>query len=488
MQKINIFEIYFKIKIGFLKTLELFQTLSSQEQHWLAKFVDSPAHNKHRVVRLLFQYFRRHHQGADPAVFEPRALSEHLFGPGTADHARVRHALNYFQTVMEDFLAWQAWSADASAREEWLARALQNRQMPAQSAKCVERLRAINENQPFRNADYCRKTYEILLEEHRIDAEEGRGTGADFQRFSDWHDTAYIAEKMKNACVLASRRRVQQTPFDMGLLDEVLDFIQRRPELLKQAAVAVYYYGYQTIIKPDDESCFQDLRRCLSEVKTLFPVEELRDIHLMAINYCIYRINRREERYLREVFELYVSGLESGVFVEKGGLPRFSFTNIVSAALRLREFDWAFQFMHDYRDWLPEPHRRGTFSFNLARYYSEKGDYDRAMPLLQQMDFDDPLLNLQGKMMLLKMYYETDARYALESLLTSIAAYLRRKKHIGAQQHLAHLNTLRFMRRLLSVSPKNQAARAALRQDLTATEVVALKEWMLEMLEKQGRF
>ena len=70
--------------------------------------------------------------------------------------------------------------------------------MPAQSAKCVERLRAINENQPFRNADYCRKTYEILLEEHRIDAEEGRGTGADFQRFSDWHDTAYIAEKMKN--------------------------------------------------------------------------------------------------------------------------------------------------------------------------------------------------------------------------------------------------------------------------------------------------
>jgi hypothetical protein len=465
-----------------LKTLTLFNALSSQDLHWLAKFVDSPVHNKHQAVQRLFQYFRKHAPKGDAALFEPVVLSDYLFGPDSRDIGTLRHNLNYFQTVMEDFLAWQEWSASQTARDESLLRALQRRHMSAQGAKCVQRLQQANEDQPLRNAAYCRQTYKILLEEHQMAAQEGRFVPGELQRLSDWHDMAYLSEKLKNACILASRQRIQQEPFNMGLLDAVLAHLHQHPALLEQPSIAVYYYGYQTITAPDNESNFQALRSYLPQVKSCFSTSELRDIHLLAINFCIYQINRRREHYLREVFELYISGLESGVFVEKGRLPRFTYTNVVSTALRLREFDWAFQFIHDYRDWLPEPQRHGTFSFNLARYYSDKGDYDRAMPLLQQMDFDDPLLNLQGKMMLLKMYYETNASYALDSLLASITAYLRRKKQLGAQQRLAHQNALRFMRRLFALKSKDQAGKIALKQEISATDVVAMKEWLLEML------
>jgi len=148
-----------------------------------------------------------------------------------------------------------------------------------------------------------------------------------------------------------------------------------------------------------------------------------------------------------------------------------------------REFDWAYDFIHSHRELLAEGKRHGTFSFNLARYYSDKRDYDRAMPLLQQMDFDDPLLNLQGKMMLLKMYYETDAQNALESLLTSLDAYLRRKK-LGEQQREAHRNALRFVRRLFLLPERDTAGRAALRKEIGDTDLVAMKEWLMEVTGK----
>ena len=115
-----------------------------------------------------------------------------------------------------------------------------------------------------------------------------------------------------------------------------------------------------------------------------------------------------------------------------------------------------------------------------AVYFFRLPDYDAAMSLLNQVDFDhDPLAQLNGRTMLLRIYYEKKYTDALESLLDSFSIFLRRQRNVGYQR--AHFqNLIQFTRRLLALSPGDKGGAAALKTDIEHSKSVAEKEWLLE--------
>ncbi|MCC6462641.1 MAG: hypothetical protein IT260_19390 [Saprospiraceae bacterium] len=389
---------------------------------------------------------------------------------------------NYLLRVTQDYLAWDEWAQDEQAKSYYLLRACRRRGLDKPFRSHLARLQRLTDNHTQRNPEHYRFRYTLALEEYQHSMQAGRSDLGQAQALSELHDLAFVAEKLKNACILRSRQRVRQRDADAGLLSAVLDLVHRRPALLEIPAIAVYYFGYLALDEPETDDHFFALKTRLPQAARHFPTHELRDIYLLAINFCIHRINLRQENYLREVFDLYRSGLEQDVFLENGQVSRFTYTNIALAALRLHEFEWTYQFLQDFRDKLPETQRAGAYAFNLARFYCERGDYDRAMPLLQAMDFDDVLHNLTAKAMLLRMYYETGADNALESLLLSLDAYLRRKSQLGEQQRTAYQNTIRLLRRLIALPAADADARRHLRLEVQETLLVAEKDWLLRML------
>lgn len=462
-----------------MKVLELLNVLNKNDWHWLGKFVASPLHNKHVAVQQLFEYFRQKRLKSN-AVLKSENLSQLLTPDEPANMAKVHHAANYFLRVTESYLAWEIWEANESERLFALLSACRQRGLDRHFQATYDRLDRLRQTQPQRDASHYRFHYRLAMEAYQHSGQSGRSEAEQLQRLSDWHDVAFVAEKLKNACMLLSRRKVLQAEFDAGLLPAVLDFVRHRPYLLDLPAIAVYYYGYLTLSEPLEEAHFFALKAQLQTANGQFPLHELRDIYLLAINFCINRINLRQAAYLPEVLALYQAGLAADVFLEHGQLSRFTYTNIALVALRGHEFTWARNFIESYRDKLPEHQREGAYAFNLARYYCETGDYEEAMPLLQKMDFDDVLHNLVAKTMLLRMYYETGAHNALDSLLDSLHTYLRRKRQIGEQQKTAYLNTIRFVRKLIALPPDDLAARQKLQQEILETELLAEKDWLMQ--------
>lgn len=464
-----------------MKVLELLRSLEKNDWHWLGKFVSSPINNLHADVRRLFEFYRKKLPTENR---EPSSENLHrvLFGETPYHAGKIHHISNYLLRVTEDYLAWEEWQRDPAVRLHFLLQSCRRRGLEKCFHSTLERLQGLLEKQHRRNPEHYRTRYVIALEAYQQTMLSGRSDAGQLQHLSDWHDAAFIAEKLKNACILMSRQRVLQRDFDTGLLPAVLDRVRARPQLLDIPAIAVYYFGYQTLNEPDTDAHFFALREHLRHAGDFFSPAELRDIYLLAINFCIHRINLRQEQFLQEIFDLYRAGLQSGVFLENGQLSRFTYTNIALTALRLREFDWTRDFLQEYRERLPESQRSGAFAFNLARYYCERGDYDRAMPLLQSMDFDDVLHNLTAKAMLLRMYYETGAANALDSLLASLETYLRRKGQLGEQQKTAYRNTVRLLRKLNALPPSDLRARQLLRQEVEDTALVAEKDWLLRIL------
>jgi hypothetical protein len=338
------------------------------------------------------------------------------------------------------------------------------------------------ENQPLRHAEHYRFRHELALEayQHAIQ-ETGRSTPEQLQQFTDWHDVSFVAEKLKYACGIFSHQRFMQQKVEIGLLPMILNYVESKPELLQYPAIGVYYHGYQALSHPGEDRHFFALKQWLSEAAGLFPLPELRAVYLIGVNFCINRINLRQEQFLREIFELYKTGLESEVFLENGQMTRLTYTNIAFAAMRLREFDWVLQFLNRYREHLPEAQRTGAYSFNLARFYCEKGDYRQAMALLLEMDFDDVSHNLTAKAMLAKMYWETGEIVALDSLLASFAAYLRRKRQVSEQQRQAYRNFVHFLKKSIALQPGNIIRKAKLRNEIKDCALLAEKEWLVRI-------
>ena len=103
---------------------------------------------------------------------------------------------------------------------------------------------------------------------------------------------------------------------------------------------------------------------------------------------------------------------------------------------------------HAHRGELHPRERDNLYYYNLAYLRFQQRDYAGAMPLLQQVDLEDPLNNLDARRMLLRSYYELGEWDALESLLHSFGAYLRRQKNLGYHRN-TNENLIHYTKKLL---------------------------------------
>jgi tetratricopeptide (TPR) repeat protein len=234
---------------------------------------------------------------------------------------------------------------------------------------------------------------------------------------------------------------------------------------------------------PSDESHYRLLKKEIFENGHLFPIEEMRVIYLLTINYCIGRINAGISAFFRESFDLYRGGLENGTFLENGVLSRFTFQNAVTSGLNLREFEWVENFIKSYNKLLDEKHQESFVHFNQARLYFEQKDYDRGMKLLAQSDYDDILMTLNARAMLLKIYYELNEFDALDSLIESMSSYLQRKKVMGYHRNIFK-NLIYCTKKLLKAIPGNVEQIEKFKSEIQAIEPLMERKWLLEQLDK----
>jgi hypothetical protein len=475
-----------------MKILQLLEFATKHDWHWMLKFLKSPYFNQNEDILTLFEQIKKAKNATENTIFSKNKEIDIPLGD-QINRVAFHHNCHYLLQSIEAYFAWDEFRQNELEQDRHVLQAYRKRGVDKFYQEKLQKLRHKSVDQPLRHADFYRFEYQLALEDYQHSIKTGRSTAEQLQPLMDLHDQSYIAEKLKNACGTLSRQRVAHTDLDTGMLPWVLDYIDKRPALLSHTAIAVYYYGYMALSEPTQDAHFGQLKRRLPAATQEFPMGELRDVYLLAINFCIHRINLREESYLTEIFELYKNGLASGVFLDNGQISRFTYTNIALAGLRLQAFQWVYQFLQQYRELLPESQRQGAYSFNLARFYCESGDYEQAMPLLLEMDFDDVLHNLTAKAMLVKMYFETGESSALISLLSSLGAYLRRKRQISEQQKTAYLNFIRFVKKLhrrpfskrkKTVSYKNaeKSAREQLKTDIQHTPLVAEKDWLLRMV------
>jgi hypothetical protein len=411
--------------------------------------------------------------------FTKEAAFDHVFPNEPYDDQRLRHLMSYLLQQLRQFLIWQTLQQHDIQQQVLLLENLQQRGLKKAFEKQLKKTETILAKQPLRNQQIHFYEYQIQVEQYEFLKSQSREAKMPLKEISETFTTFSIANLLKWHCSILTHKSVTQEQYDTTFLEQVLQYLERG-FYENIPAIQIYYQTYQALTT-GSETNYKKLKILILQHFKAFPIKEIRDIILLAINFCIRKLNGGEANYLKEVFDWYKTGLYENIFIINGELSRFTYNNITLAGLKLKEYDWIKDFMENYKNYIDEPYRHDTYYFNLALWHQFQNQYEAVQELLQKVAFKDVLHALHAKRILLKIYYETNAEKALDSLLDSIKIYLYRHKKLGYHKD-NYLKLVRYTQKLIRLNPHDKAAKIALREAIENEKSLLEKAWFLEVL------
>jgi hypothetical protein len=397
------------------------------------------------------------------------------------DATHLRLLMTELLKLLEAYLVYQQREKDIVTFQFRLATVYREKGLDKHFEKTIESAKNANQKQPFRHSAYFDAEAELSFEWYQYAGNQRKTEQLNLQELSTQTDIAYIARKLRQACLALAYQTVYKSDYDTGLLLAVIEHVKHSPDLLEIPAVALYYYCYLLFTAPQANDFFVDFKTMLIARQGELPTEEQRNLHLLGINYCIYKINQLDKQYAKEALDLYQSGLENNLLLENGILSHMAFNNIVSISLKIGQIQWVSLFISEYGQFLEKKLRDSTIQMNLARIQHTQRNYTEALGHLAQFESKDQANNLLARSLQLKIYYEMNDFDALELHLQSMRVFIRRQRVIGYHKN-NYLNIIKFTQKLMSHNPNDKAERVALKQRIEAEERLTEKEWFLEML------
>ncbi|MFT5648292.1 MAG: hypothetical protein ACI976_002991 [Aureispira sp.] len=461
------------------KLVIVFKTIEKRNLRDLKKWVQSPIHNEHKDVSKLFEFLCTRYKLNATTLKKERAW-KYLYGAKTYDDSRLRHVMSFSLDVLEKFVSYKMAKNDLFEQEKKLVTAYRDKKIPKLATQSLQK--AKKELKKYQPADEQYHYYQYELEVLKFDLEgtQNRTRATNITEITKHASLFFMITTLRHAYTARSHQSLKKAAYKVPLLESVLKEVEENDYKL-YPILMIYYHGYQTLNRPAEERHFQELNAYLEEQQSVFGVKEQREILLMALNYAIKQINTGSQFYMQEAFRLYKKGLEENLLIEQDEMSHFAYKNIVSLGIILKEYTWLDTFIPKYALKLKGDSKNNYRDYSLARLTFVRGDFDQTMQLLIQADYDDILLNIGAKVLLLKLYYQQECWDALEALLESFRIFLNRKKELS--YHKEHYTNLIFLvKKILGMTTFNQEARIKMSAQIESIHPLAEREWLLAQM------
>ena len=462
--------------------------LSKKDWREFRKMVHSPYYNQREDLARLVVYLESKINTSKATILDKKAIFEATFPGKDYDEQQLRYALSFLLKVLKKYLLQTELEEDEVQQQIYLSRALRKRGLDKYAEKELKLTSQILEKQNRRNSFYHYQRYQLTQEELSLTLLQKRSGIANFQTVSEELTISYIADILRHSCSLLTQQSMSRQSHHLQLLEAALQLVDHS-EYQQIPAIAIYFRIYRALYALEQnqldtsEEEFNIAKQLVEQHWPKFPAHEIREIYLFTTNYCIRRLNNGERQFVRKAFELFRSGLKNEALLNRGFLSSFTYKNITRLGVALQEDEWVEQFLQAHKKQLHPRERENTWRYNLAFFYFQKADYEQSMRLLQQVEFKDPLNNLDARQMLLRSYFELKEYDALDSFLDSFSNYIYRQKEVGYHREI-YINLVRFVRKMIQLQGQGKEEWKKLREEVQATSQLAGKKWLLEQLEE----
>lgn len=465
------------------KLISVFQTIDKKDTKAFKKWLSSPSHNEHEDVQKLFNYlFTRYKLNAK--TLKKERVWKALYGDKTYNDLRMRHIMSFSLNVLKSFVSYKQSKNNSFEQEKKLVKVYHEKKLFKEAKQSLQKAQKHLETHYPINEQYYYHQYELEALKFDLAGTQNRTRATNITDITQNASLFFMITTLRHAYTARSHQSLNKTAYRVPLLESVLIEVEEN-DYTAYPILMIYYHGYQTLNNPEKEQHFQQLNHYLEQENTTLGTKEQREILLMALNYAIKKINTGSQFYMKEAFRLYKKGLEENLLIEQNEMSHFAYKNIVSLGIILKEYHWLDDFIPSYALKLKGESKHNYRDYSLARLTFAREDFDQTMELLIKADYDDILLNLGAKVLLIKVYYQLEYWDALEALLESFRILLNRKKKLSYHK-TSYMNLIFIMKKLLNTPAFSKIACEKIKLQIESTHPLAEREWLIsKIVEKQ---
>ena len=226
-----------------------------------------------------------------------------------------------------------------------------------------------------------------------------------------------------------------KSKFNKSFYNEIISFVEENKSEIQNKHPNLYIiYNVLQMYVTDDLIYLNELRKYLNENGRKFDKSNLSHYYNYLVSYYTIQINKGKIEYRKELFEIFEYMFKKDLFVIDNIITEQEYSTVINNTLALGEYDWVNKFINKYKNKLHPEIASEAYNLAMAKLYFYKKEYENIYPHLNEVKFIDPGFYINSKLLLARVYFDTNNIDSLLYVLENLRQYLRSKNALKAEQ------------------------------------------------------
>ncbi len=473
--------------------VEILSKFSQKEIREFSEYVRSPFFNKNQGIIKLNNYLRLKYPAFEKSETEKKIVFAEIFPGVKYNDGFMRTLIFGLSSLAENFLSYTRYKNSYYKDKTFLLYELNDRHLDRQLEKNIRVISKKLETEKIKDYEYYLDKYNLENEKYlyyfrnKPDVYEKIVKKTKLKEMADYLSIFYYSCIIGDYTRLYNLKNIYNFDFDTSQTDKYMD-IPKDASLRKVPCVMISYYELMLFAKSDDLSYFYKIKEQLELYEDTLDKDHVYNIYINLINFCSRKITAGYKELEYEVFALYKRGLEKNILPFHGTSHFRFYTTVTETALKLKEYDWARNFINDYRERLPEKIRENSYNYAKALYDFETGNYTEALETLSVVKYNDVYHKLKCKCLIAMLYYELGYTVQLLSHIDAFNHFIMNDKLLNKERKRIYSAFIKYLKKVDSVRLFfNKAIFEKLWSKIETDNSVYNKKWLLKKMEEMAQ-
>lgn len=413
------------------RIIELLKTFNEKELKGFEDFIASKYFNQNDKIGKLFTILKKNHPGFDTEEIAKERIFMKIFDKKKYEDEKMRTLISNLMKLCKKYLIQLDMETKAEKMNLHLLTQLKERGQKNLFDYEYNKLKTALDNYSFKERDYYFIKYYMELELYYSEPTAIKDAYLQqplIENVSDNFEILFLIDALEiNYNKLTRKSKVNYNP--QFIFSDVIKSKIENKDFSESPIIPLKYYIFMCVQNPMQEEYYEKAEKIFFDNLDVISPNEKAYINTGLINYCWLRVGLGYEKYFRKVFDLYKIGLEEGMyFYENKYLLTSLFNGIIKCACFLKELNWLFKFIYEYKNKLDPEQRKEAVNVAYSKYYFEKKDFDSALKHINKINASSSLLKLEIKILTIKIFYELDYVESVYSSVDSIKHFFKNNK------------------------------------------------------------
>jgi len=473
-----------------IKLFELLETFSKHEFENFGFFLKSPYLNSSPKAQKLFEIISENYPDFDSDKLTKQFIFSAIYPGEEYKDKKVRDLFSKTLELAENYLAFRRIGNDPLLLKSYSISELAERNLGKHFEKNAKEMEAMLGAIEVKNSRYLFYNYLLLKEKHRYyehkeDVGKREKIFIDIYKEIDQFVLYFVSNMLFYYAVQFSQQKLVKHDTQFELLDELLSYIEKR-DISMYPEMLVMYNTVLLLKFPERTEIFYTLKDLLNKNGDSLEKEIRIETYIVINNYSKEKSLYGDASFKKEYFKITKEMLEQDIYpLEDNYLPEHSYISIAGDAMIQHDYEWAKNFIENYKQRVRPENRDNAFDFVTAMLNYRLKNYDKALKLLAKVKTHDFYYTLRVKNHFLKIYFETNQFDSVLNLIDSFRHFLIGNKNMPDYLSSRFLLYVNFLARICTaIHGKDHDNLSVIYDEIGRAPSVENRGWMKEQIDR----